>query len=188
MNRKFLNEVLSSIEDETVKKGIIDKIMEENGKQIETHNTKVASLQNDLKVQKNLVDELNEKIKKNSNIDIEAIKKEQYDLGKSEGAKEIETFKKTSALKEALSGFKAKDIELLQKLINNDKLNYEDKDGNYSITGLTEQIDDIKKTHDYLFEKEEPKEQRMNAGTLTNQNQGVKSEPVKLNSMFRNFN
>lgn len=97
-------------------------------------------------------DSLKEKVKENKDIDIEAIKKEQFDLGKEEGSKELETFKKTIALERALASSKAKDTKLLEKLIDNEKLEYEDKDGDYTITGLEDQLKTIKGTHSYLFE------------------------------------
>ena len=119
---------------------------------------------------------LKSEIEESKKVDIEAIKKEQFDLGKEEGTKELETFKKSIALKDALKSTKAKDINLLSKLIDNEKINYEEKDGKFEITGLDDQITEIKKSHDYLFEVEKPQEptQRVNVGdghttTPTNQ-------------------
>ena len=166
MDRKFLGEVLSSIEDETVRKSAIDSIMSKNGEVIEKHKVEVATLKNEIKTKDGVIDNLNNKIKENENIDIEAIKKEQFDLGKEEGTKELETFKKSIALKDALKSTKAKDINLLSKLIDNEKINYEEKDGKFEITGLDDQITEIKKSHDYLFEVEKAQEtmQRVNVG------------------------
>ena len=119
---------------------------------------------------------LKSEIEESKKVDIEAIKKEQFDLGKEEGTKELETFKKSIALKDALKSTKAKDINLLSKLIDNEKINYEEKDGRFEITGLDDQITEIKKSHDYLFEVEKAQEptQRVNVGdghttTPTNQ-------------------
>jgi hypothetical protein len=156
MDRKFLNEVLSSIEDESTKKQIVDKIMDENGKQIEKHKTEVETLKNDLKVKSNLIDELNSKIKENESVDIEAIKQEEFEKGKAEGSKEVETFKKSNALDKMLQTSKAKDVKLLKKLIDNEKIEYNlDENGEYSIKGLDEQIKNIQETHSYLFDIEE---------------------------------
>lgn len=109
---------------------------------------------------------LKSEVEESKKVDIEAIKKEQFDLGKEEGTKEVETFKKSIALKEALKSTKAKDIDLLSKLIDNEKINYEEKDGKFEITGLDDQITEIKKSHDYLFEVEKVQEptQRVNVG------------------------
>lgn len=109
---------------------------------------------------------LKSKVEESKKVDIEAIKKEQFDLGKEEGTKEVETFKKSIALKEALKSTKAKDINLLSKMIDSEKINYEEKDGKFEITGLDDQINEIKKSHDYLFEIEKVQEptQRVNVG------------------------
>ena len=119
---------------------------------------------------------LKSEVEESKKVDIEAIKKEQFDLGKEEGTKEVETFKKSIALKEALKSTKAKDIDLLSKMIDSEKINYEEKDGKFEITGLDDQITEIKKSHDYLFEVEKAQEptQRVNVGdghttTPTNQ-------------------
>lgn len=119
---------------------------------------------------------LKSEVEESKKVDIEAIKKEQFDLGKEEGTKEVETFKKSVALKEALKSTKAKDIDLLSKMIDSEKINYEEKDGKFEITGLDDQITEIKKSHDYLFEVEKAQEptQRVNVGdghttTPTNQ-------------------
>lgn len=119
---------------------------------------------------------LKSEVEESKKVDIEAIKKEQFDLGKEEGTKEVETFKKSIALKEALKSTKAKDIDLLSKMIDSEKINYEEKDGKFEITGLDDQIAEIKKSHDYLFEVEKVQEptQRVNVGdghttTPTNQ-------------------
>ena len=119
---------------------------------------------------------LKAEVEESKKVDIEAIKKEQFDLGKEEGTKEVETFKKSIALKETLKSTKAKDIDLLSKMIDSEKINYEEKDGKFEITGLDDQITEIKKSHDYLFEVEKVQEptQRVNVGdghttTPTNQ-------------------
>lgn len=159
MNRKFLENELSSVEDETLRKEIIDNIMKKNGEDIEKHKVEVATLKNEIKTKQGVIDNLNDKIKENDNVDIEAIKKEEFEKGKAEGSQEVETFKKNVALKEAIKGTKVKDVDLLMKLIADDKITYQEKDGNYEVGGLEEQVSEIKKTHDYLFEVEEPKEQ-----------------------------
>lgn len=155
MNRKFLNDLLSSIEDETAKKELVDKIMDKHGEAINNLKTEVETVKNEVKVKEGLIENLNNKIKENENIDIEAIKQEEYEKGKAEGSKEIETFKKSNALEKALGGYKAKDISLLSKLIDNEKVEYEEKDGKYEVKGLEEQIKGIKETHSYLFEEEQ---------------------------------
>ena len=147
----------------------INTIMAEYGKNFTELKEERDKLKDENKSLKSEVEESKKR-------DIEAIKKEQFDLGKEEGTKELETFKKSIALKDALKSTKAKDINLLSKLIDNEKINYEEKDGKFEITGLDDQITEIKKSHDYLFEVEKAQEptQRVNVGdghttTPTNQ-------------------
>lgn len=158
MNRKKVENLLTSVEDETVRKGIVDSILNLYGEAVETKDTKIATLENDIKVKESLIDELNTKVKEADKVDIEAIKKEQYDLGKADGSKEVETFKQNNALEKALSSYKAKDNDVLSKMIDNSKLKFEVKeDGTYEIKGLEEQIQDLKENKSFLFGEESTK-------------------------------
>ena len=176
MKRSFLEEKFKDLEiDNTVKKAIIDSILDENMNDIGLEKTKTESVKNDLKVKEGLIEELNNKIKEASSVDIEKIKNEQFELGKAEGSKEFENFKKSSALKEALIGYKAKDVELLQKLLDNEKIEYEEKEGNYTVKGLDDQVKSIKESHSYLFEEERTPTKTVDLGgkhegTVTNTN------------------
>ena len=152
MNRKFIEDLLTSIEDEGTKKDIVDKIINKYGEAVEKSKTEIATLKNDLKVKDGVIEDLNNKVKEANNIDVEAIKKEQFELGKEEGSKEVETFKKSVALKEA---------------IDENKIEYEEAEGNYKVKGLDDQVNGLKKSHDYLFEAEPQKEdtkQRIEVG------------------------
>ena len=123
----------------------IDTIMAEYGKNVQGLKEANEALKDE---NKNLKSEVEESKK----LDIDAIKKEEYDKGVQEGNKEVENFKKSIALEKALNSTKAKDVKLLQKLIDNDKITYEEKDGDFNIKGLEEQIKSIKETHNYLFD------------------------------------
>ena len=179
MKRSFLENQFKDLElDENTKKRIIDTILDENMNDIGVEKTKTETVRNDLKVKEGLIEELNAKIKEASSVDIEKIKQEQFDLGKAEGSKEFENFKKTSALKSALGGYKAKDVELLQKMLDNDKIEYEEKDGNYTVKGLEDQIKSIKESHSYLFEDEKTQTKTIDLG---GQHQGtVDNSPKTL--------
>lgn len=155
MNRKKVENLLTSVEDEIIKKGIVDGVLNLYGEAIETKDTKIVTLENDIKVKESLIDDLNTKIKEADKVDIEAIKKEQYDLGKADGSKEVETFKQNNALEKALNSYKAKDNDVLSKMIDNSKLEFEVKDdGTYEIKGLDEQIKDLKENKSFLFGEE----------------------------------
>lgn len=150
--------------DESKKKEFTDSIMKINGEDMNKKNTEIETVKNDLKVKEGVIEELNSKIKEKDSVDIEKIKEESFNEGKAEGSKEFENFKKTSALKSALSGYKAKDVELLQKMLDNEKLEYEEKDGNYTVKGLDDQVKSIKESHSYLFDEEKTQTKTVDLG------------------------
>ena len=179
MNRKFLENLFSSEEDEDAKKNYINTIMSEHGKDIEKKNTEIGTLKNEINVKQGVIDNLNVKVSDYEKQDIEAIKKEQYELGKADGSKEVETFKKNNALEKAILNSKPKDSKVLMKLIDTDKLTYEEKDGNYSIAGLEEQINSIKEGHSYLFEEMNDDGQNVDLGD-THNNSTNSVDPEKM--------
>ena len=154
MKRKFLENLFKDLEvEDSVKKTLVQTILDENGNDINNEKAKTEGVKNDLKVKKALIDELNEKVKKAESTDIETIKKQEYERGKSEASKEMEEFKKTNALKSAIKG--AKDFDLVFSKLNNDKIKYnKNEKGEYEIEGLEEQLKAVKKDYSYLFEEE----------------------------------
>ena len=62
MKREFLEELLKSIEDETSRKDMIDKIMDENGKTINTNKSKIDELTEQLGLKTKESDEANKLI------------------------------------------------------------------------------------------------------------------------------
>ena len=90
-------------------------------------------------------------------------KKEQFDLGKAEGSKEVEEFKKTNALRSSIKG--AKDFDLVYSKLDKDKIKYEKDDkGEYTVTGIDEQIKDVKEKYSYLFEDDGAQDGDINLG------------------------
>ena len=155
MKRSFLENLFKDLEmEDNVKKNIIDNIMTENGNDINAEKTKTLTAENDLKVQKGLVEELNKKIKENDSVDIEEIKRVAKEEGFAEGSKEVEEFKKTNALKSSIKG--AKDFDLVCSKLDKEKIKYEKNDkGEYTVSGIDEQIKDIKEKYSFLFEEDE---------------------------------
>lgn len=163
MTRKELEEI--GIDDEA-----INKIMAINGKDvnklkatIDELNEKIGINDEKLKSQKERIDELEK-------IDMEAIKKEQYELGLAEGSKAIDEFKKGNAIKSVFENefdvdgimYKVKDEKALKGYLDDEKIVYE----NDTITGLVEQLQEIAKTSPFLFDTNKPTPQF--ADTTTN--------------------
>lgn len=155
MKRNFLEKLFNDLEmEDSVKKNIIDKIMDENGNDITTLKTEIVNLKEDISVKDGVIETKNTKIAELEKVDIDAIKKEEYDRGKEEGTKELDNFKKTEALKKSIKG--AKDFDLVKSKLDLEKLKYEKDDkGEYTVNGVDEQIKDIKEKYSFLFDEEE---------------------------------
>ena len=149
--------------EDGIKSNIIQSILDENGNDINNEKAKTEGVKNDLKVKNTLIDELNTKIKEAEAVDIEALKKEQFDLGKAEGSKEVEDFKKTNALKSSIKG--AKDFDLVYSKLDKDKIKYEKNDkGEYVVSGIDEQLKDVKEKYSFLFDEENDGSSAINLG------------------------
>lgn len=147
MKRKFL-------EDLGLEADAVEKIMIEAGKDTTALKAKVDDLTEQLNVKDTTISEKNNKIAELEKVDVEAIKTAEYERGKTEGSKEIEVFKKQNALDKALSKYKAKDTGILSKMLDMEKVKYNDK---FEIVeGLEDQINSIKESHDYLFATDKP--------------------------------
>ncbi len=147
MKRKFL-------EDLGLETDVIEKIMTEAGKDVTSLKARVDDLTEQINVKDTTILEKNNKIAELEKVDVEAIKTAEYERGKTEGSKEIEVFKKQNALDKALSKYKAKDTSILSKMLDMEKVKYNDK---FEIVeGLEEQINSIKESHDYLFDNDNP--------------------------------
>ena len=147
MKRKFL-------EDLGIETDAIEKIMIDSGKDTTALKAKIDELTEQLNVKDTIISEKNNKIAELEKVDVEAIKKSEYERGKTEGSKEIEDFKKQNALDKALLNYKAKDVSILSKMLDMEKVKYNDK---FEIVeGLEEQINSIKESHDYLFDSDKP--------------------------------
>lgn len=163
MKRSFLEGLFKDLEvEENIKKNIIDDIMTENGNDVNAEKAKTETARNELKVKEEVIENLNTKIKETG--DIEQIKKEQFDLGKAEGSKEVEEFKKSNALRSSIKG--AKDFDLVYSKLDKDKIKYEKNEkGEYTVSGIDEQIKDVKEKYSFLFDEEdEDKNNGINLG------------------------
>lgn len=149
MKREFLKEL--GLTDEQ-----IDKIMAENGKDIEKYKTLSETKEAELKQVKQQLEEANAQIEKFKDMDIESIKaaaddyKQKYEKTKKEAQREIEQIKFNYAIEKALTEAKAKNIKAVKALLDMEGLKLtEDK-----ILGLDEQLEKIKEENDFLFEAE----------------------------------
>ena len=111
-------------------------------------------MKNDLKVKEGVIEELNAKIKEAGSVDIEEIKKQAKEEGFTVGSKDVEEFKKTNALKNSIKG--AKDFDLVYSKLDKEKIKYEKNEkGEYTVSGIDEQIKDVKEKYSFLFDEED---------------------------------
>lgn len=159
MKTKFL-------QDLGLDKEIIDKIMAENGKDVENAKGNAVDLQSKLEATEKQLNTANETIKlrdeqletiKNSPDNPETLKQTIVDLQESnkkaaeEHQKEIYNLKVSNALEKALTSAKAKNTKAVQALLelNDVELN---EDG--TVKGLDDKLNALKKSDAYLFEEE----------------------------------
>lgn len=154
MKKEFLENLFKDLEmEEETKKTLIKSILDENGNDINNEKAKTEGVKNDLKVKNAIIEDLNAKIKKAGSVDIEEVKKQAREEGFAEGSKEVEEFKKTNALKSSIKG--AKDFDLVYSKLDKEKIKYEKNDkGEYTVSGIDEQIKDVKEKYSFLFEEE----------------------------------
>lgn len=153
MKREFLKEL--GLTDEQ-----IDKIMAENGKDIEKYKALAETKEAELKQIKQQLEEANAQIEKFKDMDIESIKaaaedyKQKYEKAKEEAQKEIEQIKFNYAIEKALTDAKARNIKAVKALLDLDNLKLTDE----KILGLDEQLAKIKEENSFLFESDDKKE------------------------------
>lgn len=148
-----------------LEKDLVDKILAENGKDIETlkmqtERDRAAISAKDAEI-KSLNDQLaaaGAQIEGFKKLDVDGIKaaadewKQKAEQAEKDRDEQIAAIKFDHALGAKLVDVKAKDADILMKLIDKDNLKLTD-DGN--ILGLDEQISKIKEEKGFLFESED---------------------------------
>ena len=161
MKRKFL-------EDLGLEKEAIDKIMAENGNDVNTAKADYDSLKQQLDAANMQIQERDTQLEtlKNSTGDMEALKQQIASLqSDNQATKEkyeaaMKDLKMSTAIKLAL-GDSAQDADLVAGLFDKSKLIMSD-DG--KITGLDEQMKALKKEKAFLFKEEKTPQQQIKGG------------------------
>lgn len=140
-----------------LEKEVIDKIMAENGKDIEHYKAQVAALTTEKGNLTAQLTDANQQIEDFKGLDIEGIKnaaedyKKKFEAAEAKAKADIEALRFDTALNSALSGAKARNAKAVKALLNMDDLKLNDG----KIVGLEEQLKQVKEENDYLFESEE---------------------------------
>ncbi|MFR7593026.1 MAG: phage scaffolding protein [Longibaculum sp.] len=110
-----------------------------------------AKYDDDIKDKDVKIGELTDKVKEFDGVDIEKFQ-DDIKAWETKYADDIATEKKNSAIKLAVALSKPKNEKALMALLDTDIIKVDDK-GN--VTGLKEQLENIKKDNDFLFESED---------------------------------
>lgn len=140
---------------------VIDKIMSENGKDIEAQKAKIAAAESEAQTAKEQLVEANKQIEAFKGMDIEGVKKAADDwklkaeTAEAEAKKTVEALKFDHALDAALTAAKAKDVVSVKAHLKTEAMKLQE-DG--SIVGLNEQLEKIKADEktSFLFWSEQP--------------------------------
>ena len=178
MKRKFLEEL-------GLEKEVIDKIMAENGADIEAEKAKTLEATTKLEDANTQLSEANNTIKdlKKNNADNEALQTKITDYEntirtqKAEYEAKIRNLTLNGAIEKALSEAKAKHVDLLATKIDREKLILSE-DG--KISGLDEQLTGLKETYKDLFEEEKAQDA---PPTFAKGTDGGKGEDIQINSL-----
>ena len=188
MKREYLKSLELSEE-------IIDKIMDENGKDVEAVKNKYADYDN-IKVQ---LKEANKQIENFKNMDIDKIKKaaddwkKKFDKSEQTHKEQNDKLKKETAIKTAIAD-KAQDIDIVAKLFDMDKITV-DEDG--KVSGVDEQLTAMQESKKFLFKTNEvqvdytPRSGKIKSinpfakdtFNLTEQGQLLKDDPEKAKAL-----
>ncbi len=182
------------LKDLGLEKEVIDKILAENGRDIETEKAKTTDLQTQLDTANKTIKERNKQLEtlKNSTGNIEELKKQIETLqndnkaADEEHAKEIKRIKVENALNNALSAANAKNSKAVKALLELGEDVELEEDGR--IKGLDEKIKALKKSDSYLFEEIKKTTTITGAHTASNPNNqgdpGAKKDSEKTYDDF----
>lgn len=140
MKKDFLKSL--GLEDE-----IIQKIQAEIGKDTTILKNQITDLQDDLAQKDVIIQKRDGRIAELEKVDVETVKQQEYDRGKADGLAEVEKIKFENAVNAELDKSGAKNVKALTGLLDMEQVKYE----NGTLSGLTEQIEQIKKDNAYLF-------------------------------------
>lgn len=151
MKRETLKEM--GLED-----AVIEKIMAENGRDIERHKAEGEAQKAELEGLRAQVAMANKQIEGFKEMDIEGIKaaaeewKAKAEKAEADGNAKIEALRFDSVLDSALAGAKSKNHRAVKALLDMDGLQFSEG----SILGLNEQLEKIRLENDFLFDSEVP--------------------------------
>ena len=141
-----------------LEKDVIDKIMAENGKDIEGYKNQVSTLAAEKETLTTQLGEANTQIAAFKDLDVDGIKaaaddwKNKFETAEAKAKADIEKLKFDHTLAAALSEAKAREPKAVAALLDMEGL----KLNNGEIVGLKDQLEKLKTDKDFLFESDAP--------------------------------
>ena len=132
---------------------VIEKIMDENGKDINTSHAELDAVTKERDMYKSTVGDYEKQLaelkKAAGDNETLTIKIAELQAANKKAAQDIVQLKLDSAVELGLANAKAKDPKAVRGVLDLSKIKLNDKN---EVEGLAEQLKDLQKTHDYLFE------------------------------------
>lgn len=160
---------------------VIDKIMAENGKDVEAEKAKITAKETELTTANQTIKDLQDTIKKYDGKDPAKLEADLTAL-QTKYNTDISAAKLSSALDVALVGAKARDIKAVKPFLNTELIKL---DGD-KLLGLEEQLKNIKETKSFLFEDEKPIPS-VKTGMRQTGSEGTPDKKEEANAAFRSL-
>ena len=135
MKREEVRKILPEISDSQ-----LEQIMSLHGGDITALKAKALSLEEDIR-------QKDERLKAFEEVDLEKLKKAEYERGISEGQKQLDAYKLQSAVDERIKSAGAKNNAAAKALLDLSSVCFEGGE----LKGLDEQLEQVKKENAYLF-------------------------------------
>lgn len=180
MKTEFLKEL--GLEQEK-----IDKVMAENGKDVEAEKAKVTAKDGELTKANQTIKDLQDTVKKFDGVDVKALNQQITDLQSKYDA-DISQTKLDSALEVALMQGKAKNTKAVKALLDASVIKL---DGD-KLLGLDDQLANLKKESGYLFDEAPAQDGKPPASSVKLNSGGEhkdnsKGEATTLNAALKDY-
>lgn len=143
---------------EGITKEQVDSIMNLHQTDVTDWNKKIQDKDTEIKTKDTKITELSDTVKKFDGVDVVKLQQDVKDWEKKY-QDDLTSAKKEAAIKLAIAEAKPKSEKALMAFLDTDIVKLND-DG--TVTGLKEQLENIKKDNDFLFEDDDP--QNVNLG------------------------
>lgn len=138
-----------------ISEDVANQVLAAANKEVEDQKELVSAKVKELETANTSIGELTGKLKVFDGVDVEQLKKDAADW-ETKYNSDIAALKLDAAIEKSLAGQKVVDAELVASLLDKSVVKL---DANGSVTGMSEQLEALKKNKPFLFEQEEKTEE-----------------------------